>query len=309
VVFSDAISCGFSPVVTIDPSASPQVNAGGSFSFNVTLTSLDPPGCPPLQSYHINCFPDDQQHIHLQADPTMWLTGPLVVGQPLHGVLSATSDFSTPSGSYNVTCSSGDLAKDAHATLVVVAAPPPSACLPAPPPSTGLFGGGIGLSPFTSTGAGLTPPTVTLGTSKATFQVHAAPGLATDPAQAWVAFGFRFSSPLCLDAGTFSGISFVLTGDVGTCGLTVSALTKEDTAPSFYPPAGTCMMGCAPPSSHPIGLGMTTVPFTDFAGGQPMSAVDPMSLVGFQWTLALPTDPMAMPCVADLVLDQFALVP
>ena len=306
-------SCGFSPLVGLSPTTTSPLPAGTSASFDVSITSLDPPGCPPLSSYHIHCFGDPP--LSLQQDPT-WFTGPLPVGGTLHSTLHVSVPLATAPGSYPFTCSSGDQLRDAHGTYVVgpqgTQGPATSKCATMPAPGAAIFDGFIKLTPYTAAGAGLAPPTiVATSTSPLTFRVTDSPGGASDPSQNWVSFGFKFVGGGCLDASLFSGVEFAIDGDtnIGCGGLSFEALTNEDSSIANSPPGSCNMPTCRPPSSPAIGLGTTTIPFTSLSGGVPMPGVDRTELMGVQWTLHLAPPGACAPCVANLTISGVTFVP
>jgi hypothetical protein len=154
------------------------------------------------------------------------------------------------------------------------------------------------------------PPSVTplVGSSLA-FQVTAAPGVATDPSQAFAGFGFGFGNPPCVDARTFSGVQFTVSGSLGTCDLRFSVVTSEDNAIDNGPFGACTAQPCYPPISGPLSVGTTTVTFSEMSGGMPMSTVDAAALNGIQWLLNLPTDAAIPSCVANFTISDVSFVP
>ena len=187
----------------------------------------------------------------------------------------------------------------------------PAAACQGAPLTTGRIFDGIPLSPvYTFAGTGLMPPTVTPITgSLQAYQVTAAPGATTDPSQAFSGFGFNFGEPSCLDANPFSGVSFTVLGDLGTCTLRFSLVTSEDTSIAYNPLGACTAEPCYPPMSPPVSLGASTVGFADLSGGMPMPMIDARSLIGIQWTLVPPTDAATPLCVANFTISNVSFVP
>lgn len=231
-----------------------------------------------------------------------------------HGLLHVTSVPGTPPGSYGFTCSVFGAVPPLGsfpATYVVGAGPPvpPSPCVGAPPPTTAILGD-LASVLYTFSGTGVARPVVMpIGVNGRAFQVTIAPGVAADPSQAFAGFGFDFGFPACVDARSFSGVEFTVSGDLGTCGLVFSAVTSEDTSLAYNPLGACTAEPCYPPMSAPLSIGTTVVRFKDLSGGMPMSAVDPSALVGVQWTLNLPTDAAIPPCVASFTISDVSFVP
>ena len=184
------------------------------------------------------------------------------------------------------------------------------------PPSTPLITGSTS-SPagavYIFAAPGLAPPTViplpTANGASQGWQVLWTPGPVVEPAPTWAGFGVGFGHPSCVDASAFTGISFTVSGDLGTCTLQLSLLPSEDNAVTNGP-VGSCVAAmCVPPFSAPVGVGTTVMPFSEVSGGSPMPTVDVTALNGVQWLLNAPTAGDAASCSASFTVSDVAFVP
>jgi len=179
------------------------------------------------------------------------------------------------------------------------------------PPATNLLTGSIA-SPvggtFTFAAPGLLAPAVTPAFapdgSIASLQVSDAPGVSTDPYNAYSGLGLYFANPPCVSARGYSGIQFTVTGDLGTCSLNTFVSVNED---QTIANGGTCgQASCVSPYSAPLAPGTNVVPFSALSGGTPLVTVDPTSIVGVGWTLNVPTDGVTAPCRASFTISNVA---
>jgi hypothetical protein len=125
-----------------------------------------------------------------------------------------------------------------------------------------------------------------------------------DPANPWIGFGISFR--ICVDASGFTGVTFTITGDLGTCGLGFGTVFSADLGASIDA-KGVCVapLGrCITPFSGPIATGRVSVRFPDIAGGAPQPTVNPAELTGIEWRLAAPVDPRAPHCVASFTVSD-----
>jgi hypothetical protein len=102
--------------------------------------------------------------------------------------------------------------------------------------------------------------------------------------------GFAFdSATTCVNASSYAGIMFNLSGDLGGCNLFFEVDSSEDGSPVYSPNTGTCTAAECANSSYAITkIGTVNVPFSNFAGGMPQSAADPTSILSFQLVFTLP---------------------
>jgi hypothetical protein len=159
---------------------------------------------------------------------------------------------------------------------------------------------------------GLSPPRLSLTTRdlgagpRPALQVDASTELEqpADPANPWIGFGLNFR--ICVDASNFAGVTFTITGDLGTCGLSFGAVFSADLGASFDS-KGICVspLGqCITPFSGPIATGRVSVRFSDIVGGAPQPMVNQAELTGIEWRLIAPIDPLALPCVASFTVSD-----
>jgi hypothetical protein len=99
----------------------------------------------------------------------------------------------------------------------------------------------------------------------------------------------------CVDASSYEGVEFTLSGDLSTCQMTFFIGTYED-SPGL---AGCTSEDCRNPQAAVPGLGERTVLFTDALAGAPQAGVDPMALTNLTWQLSAPPAGDS-PCMADL---------
>ena len=120
--------------------------------------------------------------------------------------------------------------------------------------------------------------------------------------------GLYFVGTMCLDASTYTGIQFDFAGDLGGCALALGSASSGDLDSVVNPGRGACTAGassCYGPSAPVTPAAATTVkiPFTALAGGMPVSALDPSTLVTVQWQLA---PPASGTCAADFTVSNVA---
>jgi hypothetical protein len=117
------------------------------------------------------------------------------------------------------------------------------------------------------------------------------------PINASIAYeGFALQFISCLDTSGYSGISFAIAGNLGSCGLRFAAAFKSADAGTLGVP---CPIDeCHAASSVPVVPGTTTL---TFAGGSLHA------LAGVQWEVTVPDDPPGG-CIADFTIDDIRLV-
>jgi hypothetical protein len=300
------------PVVAVNPTTSPPVNAGTPVAFDLAITNNDSASCAPetFEVFSETFFP---------------LTAPfpppvtVAPGQTAHVIINVSTPKMTAAGSYPVTFvveseTTFQIAGAAAATYVVGTGP--ISCDGSPPFTpqiTGSFQSPIGgLFTFAATGTALSPPTATTlfnpdGTTQG-LQVSASPGTTTDPNNAFVGFGWGFGFPACLDASAFTGVQFTITGDLGTCGLQLTLTPSENNAVQFGPVGVCTAAACGGPFSGPVGVGTTVVNFADLTGGSPLATLDATALNAIGWNLTVPTDGVTAPCVASFTVTNVSFV-
>jgi hypothetical protein len=106
----------------------------------------------------------------------------------------------------------------------------------------------------------------------------------------------------CIDASAYSGVSFTLSGDLGTCNLTLAFPTADDLDSMIDPARGLCSGSCYP-SQFTLSSTSTSVSFTatPVVPGMPVSAVDKAKLLGVQWAL-VPSGTTS--CTASFTIDD-----
>jgi hypothetical protein len=105
-------------------------------------------------------------------------------------------------------------------------------------------------------------------------------------------FALYVAGPACVDASAYTGVSFSLAGDLGSCTLLLSFSYAEDVAVTADPFRGSCTDSNCYPSEYAIDISTTSVNFADAQSvpGMPVSPVDTQQLVGVQWELVPPGD-------------------
>jgi hypothetical protein len=156
---------------------------------------------------------------------------------------------------------------------------------------------------------GLMPPSVLPSYDSAgvwqTLEVNAKTGVPTDPDQAYVGFGVPVFG--CVNASAYQGVTFTVTGDLGTCLLQFEVVARNNNAVQF---GGSCTATtCYGPFSAPLSLGTSVVKFADMSGGNPNSTLDATQINDIQWQLTAPTDGVTAPCAARFTVSDIAFVP
>jgi hypothetical protein len=118
----------------------------------------------------------------------------------------------------------------------------------------------------------------------------------------------------CVDATTYTGIQFDLTGTIGGTGCTAQYSTNDsehsdstklnaDGTPVDKKASGP-MNAYAPqaPLTVPTGSATVMMPFTTPTGGSPATAIDKMKLTGVQWQFTVPMTTGG--CMVDITIDN-----
>jgi Concanavalin A-like lectin/glucanases superfamily len=300
------------PIVSLSPSETPPQVAGTAVAFDLSITNASGPTCPS------DPFPFFISSLPPQLTPDSFSGAVLAApGETAHGLFSVKSSRMASVGAYTFEMfvfdvNAQQLTATASATYVVGTGP--VACDGAPPSTDLIVGSPFSPAgaPFTYAATGLNPPNVVPVNDANGFtqalQVSLNPGVTSDPANAFLGFGFGFGNPPCLDASAFTGVRFTITGDLGTCGLAFSLAPSQDNSVAFGP-FGTCTLdNCLAPSTAPIGTGTTVVHFSDLTGGNPLPTLDPTALNAISWNATPPTDGVTAPCVANFTVSDIAFV-
>ena len=302
------------PVAVFTPAASAPVPAGTVVPFDLAITN---------QNTGL-CQPETFSFFSAGGPPflvTTPVSGSVVVanGATAHVAVKVTTGPGTPQGGialpfFYLVSSPQAPGTIASATYVVARPTGPFACSGSPPLTPQIIGppplSPTGpMSQFTFSAPGLAPPVFTVG-SDFSLQVSVNPGVSTDPANAFLGFGFGFFNPPCLDARAFNGIQFTLSGDLGTCTLAASLAPSQDNS-TANGPFGTCDPAagpCLPPQSGPLGPGVNVVHFSDMTGGSPVPTLDPSGLNAIQWILNVPSDGVTPPCMASFTISDVKFI-
>ncbi|HXU63121.1 MAG TPA: hypothetical protein VN962_15550 [Polyangia bacterium] len=118
------------------------------------------------------------------------------------------------------------------------------------------------------------------------------------------------NGPACVDASQYSGVSFSIKGDLGTCGLVFSFNDAEHgvaTTSSTGEVRATGPSGSYSPQKAITTVGSTAatvmVAWADPTGGSPATPVDPKNLTSVQWQLTNSSTSTA-PCTASITVDD-----
>jgi hypothetical protein len=136
--------------------------------------------------------------------------------------------------------------------------------------------------------------------------------------QNWMGSGLYFNSTSCINASTYTGVSFDFSGDLGGCTLAVGANFSGDSTSTDAPGRGSCPFSqdsnCYPPmavatppaalDAGPAGATTFKIPFASMARGSPTPRVDPSTIFTVQWQLnALSGGPG---CSANFTVENVA---
>ena len=297
------------PVVSLTPGMTEPQVAGTTVPFDLSITNANGPNCAASSFQFFTMLP-----YPLQSD-TFFGSVTVAPGATGHATVNVKSSKMAAVGSYPVPVqvvdsSSGSSFATASATYVVGTGP--ISCDGVAPFTADIIGPpyGIGGPSFSYAAPGLTPPTVNQVFDPATYrmqlQVSANPGVPSDANNAFFGFGVGFANPICVDASAFNAVRFTLTGDLGTCQLSMS-LTPSQNNSVNNGPVGVCTTagGCFGPFSGALTTGVNTVKFSDFTGGVPLATLDPTALNAIGWNLTAPSDNgVTAPCVANFTVSD-----
>ncbi|HET6147908.1 MAG TPA: hypothetical protein VFH68_10280 [Polyangia bacterium] len=178
--------------------------------------------------------------------------------------------------------------------------------------SVGAGGRGLAADSYIFAAPGLSNPMLSLTTQdigagpRPALWFRANPEQPTDPANPWIGFGLAFRS--CIVADHYAGVTFTITGDLGTNALSFGAVFGADLAANLDP-KGRCAAPpghCVTPFSGPLPTGKVSVRFTEIVGGSPQPTVNPAELTAIEWRLSVPTAPAATRTVASFTVADVA---
>lgn len=304
------------PVVNLTPAASAPQVAGSVVAYDLSVTNANGANCAPAAFQYF-------------AQPFFPLTtdnfgGALTVasGATAHATLNIKSSKQSTPGSYffqvQVIDAGNFSAPPAFAQATYVVGTGPISCDGTAPFTPQIIGAPFGIAGpggvFTYVAPGLVAPAVTPVFDPGTYafqalQVSANPGVPTDANNAFLGFGVGFDNPPCLDASAYNAVRFTITGDLGTCGLSVTLTPSQNNSVNSGP-FGVCTTpgGCFGPFSGPLTTGLNTVRFTDLTGGVPLANLDPTALNAIGWNLTAPSDGVTAPCTASFTVSDVAFV-
>jgi hypothetical protein len=140
-------------------------------------------------------------------------------------------------------------------------------------------------------GSGQTKPTAAVTSDGNGFQVSGSfvtPIVANNNYQG---VGLYFSSSSCVDASSYTGVKFDLSGDLGGCSLAFAASFSGDLSHGDDMTRGACQgadSSCYGPSLTvtPAATPATiSVPFASLGAGMPIAKLDPTTITAVQWQL------------------------
>jgi hypothetical protein len=177
--------------------------------------------------------------------------------------------------------------------------------------STLLFGAvGAQWGVYSFAGPGQPPAAGSLSSDSQGLAIALALDPAQAPSAAYSGVGLYFNSAACLDASAYTGVQFDFDGTVTGCSLTFGANDSEDLSAADDANRGGCEDStCYGPSKVVATAGPMTIqlPFSDLAGGMPVSPLDTKSVVSIQWELLGPgTAPDGGDCTANFTVKNVA---
>jgi hypothetical protein len=173
--------------------------------------------------------------------------------------------------------------------------------------------GGVGDNGGVATYGGAAAPTATIAGGTLTIAESATQGTAANYVGTVVYFAGNPAGTDCLDASTYTGVEFTLSGTVNancTVQFSINDSEHEDATKNFDVKAS----GPAGAYSANLQLGATQitttptlikVPFTGAgapSGGNPLTPIDPNKLTGVQWQFTIPAGTAT--CTASLQISN-----
>jgi hypothetical protein len=154
-------------------------------------------------------------------------------------------------------------------------------------------------------------PTATLTPAGDGFTMAATIVAPTGGDANWEAVNLLFAGTACVDASSYTGVKFDLSGDLGGCALSFGASPSADLSHADVPKVGSCPADdsqCYGPLAPVVPGTATTiqVPFTSLTSGAPVAALDASTLVYLQWLLNPARDADGGVCTASFTIKNVA---
>jgi hypothetical protein len=145
-------------------------------------------------------------------------------------------------------------------------------------------------------GSGQTNPTASATSDGNGVQISAtfvSPAVANND---YEGVGLYFNSSSCVDASSYTGVKFDLSGDLGGCSLAFGASFSGDLSHGDDMTRGACPGADATCYGPSFAVAVTPsasattilVPFTSLSGGMPISTLDPTTITAVQWQVGGP---------------------
>jgi hypothetical protein len=301
------LPCARGPELSIHPARTPPQTSGDQVIFDFSIESLAAPSCAPEQ---FEVFPSATYP--LESYPT-GQSATVAAGETVHVPVAVSSVRVSELGEYpfQIIAFGGDsiLSGEPFATGSYVVGQGPLACVGVEPPGAAIRRG----DPSSFAPEGVPWPSIGTYTSDAgeleALTVYIDPeGYEVLPEGAYWDAGLSFTQPECVDASAYTGVSFSVQGELGSCSVAFSALFSQDLTANDE--RGACIdRPCRAPISAPFGLGTHVIRFAELTGGTPVSDVDPTRLTGLLWRFLPSPDPNAPLCNATVAIENLSFVP
>jgi hypothetical protein len=180
--------------------------------------------------------------------------------------------------------------------------------------TTLMFGSGTDeWGAYTYAATNQAPPVIGLTADAAGIGISGALAGPANPGQNYVGAGLYYYSTGCLDASSYTGISFDFSGDLGGCSLVFAVAFSADENIAYDAARGTCTAGssgCIGPFTDVTGAALAAtpatptlrVPFSSLSGGMPIATCDPSTLITMEWQLEAGADGGG--CSAQLSIEN-----
>lgn len=206
---------------------------------------------------------------------------------------------------------------EAGATCPTVAVSNPAVTVMGRPNGTGLaFGSGSGQwGTYSYAAPGQGAPVLALTADDAGLQITGGLQGSVAASQNYVGAGLYFSSASCLDASSYTGVSFDFSGNLGGCLLEFAVDFSADANYADNGARGTCTAGnsgCYGPFADVTAQALATtsatptiaVPFASLDEGMPIATCDPASIVTLSWQLGGPLGGDGGGCSASFAVEH-----
>ncbi len=161
-------------------------------------------------------------------------------------------------------------------------------------------------------------PTPTAAIASGNLTISLSNGVNTGTSTAYIGAGLYFNGNTagndCVDASTYTGISFDMSGSFSGCAMNFSINDSEHTSPSSSTPpdpkASCTAASCYAPQLTVASTDLPKTYMVPFAGtgapsgGGPATAIDPMKLEGVGWNFSVPPGADAGGCKIDLTIKN-----